>query len=83
MDSSNKTRYIAEARFLRAYFYFDLVRLFGNIPLVTKALDPTEYYQPQAKPEEVYKLIAEDRNSPSPTCRRPPTASFPRPITGV
>ncbi|UYQ94860.1 RagB/SusD family nutrient uptake outer membrane protein [Chitinophaga horti] len=59
-DSANKVRYTAEARFLRAYFYFDLVRMFGNIPLVTKPLDPTEYYQPQAKPEEVYKFIAED-----------------------
>ncbi|WP_295128652.1 RagB/SusD family nutrient uptake outer membrane protein [uncultured Chitinophaga sp.] len=59
-DSSNKVKYVAEARFLRAYFYFDLVRMFGNVPLVTKPLDPTEYFQPQAKPEEVYKVIAED-----------------------
>jgi hypothetical protein len=49
--------YEAEARFLRAYFYFDLVRLFGNVPLLTK---PTTENVPQANPDEVYKLIAED-----------------------
>ncbi len=29
-----KNRYEGEARFLRAYFYFNLVRLFGDVPLV-------------------------------------------------
>jgi starch-binding outer membrane protein, SusD/RagB family len=59
-DSTLKTQYAAEAHFLRAYFYFDLVRFFGNIPLATSPLSPSEYNTPQAKPEEVYKLIAED-----------------------
>ena len=59
-DTTLKTHYTAEARYLRAYFYFDLVRMFGNIPLTTKALDPTEYNIPQATPEEVDKQIAED-----------------------
>ncbi|HEY0608723.1 MAG TPA: RagB/SusD family nutrient uptake outer membrane protein, partial [Chitinophaga sp.] len=59
-DASLKTRYEAEARFLRAYFYFDLVRMFGNVPLVTTPLVPGEYNVPQAKPEDVYKLIAGD-----------------------
>src|ERR1700712_1596118 len=35
-----KTRYIAEAQFLRAHYYFDLVRLFKNVPLITKPLAP-------------------------------------------
>ena len=33
-----KKRYIAEIRFLRAFFYFDLVRVYGGVPLVTKTL---------------------------------------------
>ena len=50
----------AEARFLRAYYYFDLVRMFGNVPLITEPLEPGNYNIPQANPEDVYKLIAED-----------------------
>lgn len=59
-DATLKTQYEAEAKFLRAYYYFDLIRLFGNVPLVTKTLKPSEAYVPQADPAEVYKLIAED-----------------------
>lgn len=59
-DSSAKRTYEAEARFLRAYFYFDLVRFFGNVPLATKPLTVSEYNMPQAAPADVYKLIAED-----------------------
>lgn len=49
--------YEAETRFLRAYMYFDMVRLWGNIPLVTS---PTSENVPQASPDAVYKVIAED-----------------------
>lgn len=59
-DSTLKTQYAAEARFLRAYFYFDLVRMFGNIPLATTPLTVAEYNIPQSEPAAVYKQIAED-----------------------
>lgn len=49
--------YESEARFLRAYCYFDMVRLWGNIPLIVK---PTTDNVPQASPDSVYRLIAED-----------------------
>lgn len=55
-----RDRYAAEAKFLRAYYYFDLVRLFGNVPLITKTLSSSEYNQKQSSPEEVYKQIAQD-----------------------
>lgn len=55
-----EVQYTAECRFLRAHYYFDVVRLFGNIPLLDKPADPNNLNFPQAKPEEVYKLIAED-----------------------
>ncbi|QNL51070.1 RagB/SusD family nutrient uptake outer membrane protein [Olivibacter sp. SDN3] len=38
MDDELKRRYIAEAKFLRAFVYFELVRTFGDVPLVTKSL---------------------------------------------
>lgn len=59
-DEDTKKRLIAEAHFLRAYYYFDLVRMFGNVPLITAPLEPGNYNIPQADPAEVYKLIAED-----------------------
>jgi hypothetical protein len=49
--------YESEAKFIRANCYFDMVRLWGNIPLLTK---PTMENVPQANPDSVYRLIAED-----------------------
>jgi starch-binding outer membrane protein, SusD/RagB family len=47
----------AEARFLRAYFYFDMVRLWEKVPLLTA---PTNENVSQAGPDEIYALIASD-----------------------
>ncbi|MBW8685258.1 RagB/SusD family nutrient uptake outer membrane protein [Chitinophaga rhizophila] len=61
MDENLKKRFEAESRFLRAYFYFDLVRMFKNIPLLTQAVSTSEMYDVvQAPPAEVYNLIIED-----------------------
>ncbi len=54
--------YIGEARALRALYYFELLRRFGNIPLITNtaqsALPPSEFVQ--ADPVDVYKFIEAD-----------------------
>ncbi len=47
----------AQARFIRAYLYYGLVRLFGHIPLITK---PTSDNVPQASPDSVYTQIFKD-----------------------
>ena len=39
---------IAEAKAIRAYMYFDLATLYGNVPLVLHELLPTEYAQPNS-----------------------------------
>lgn len=49
--------YESEARFLRAYLLFDMVRLWGNIPLLTA---PSAENVPQSTPDEVYAVIASD-----------------------
>ena len=59
-DQDDRNRILAEAHFLRAYFYFDLVRLFGYVPMVDKVLSPEEAFLPQEEPEEIYSLIADD-----------------------
>lgn len=52
-----RTRYEAEARFIRAYMYFQMVKLWENIPLLT---EPNPGIVPPADPDEVYTVIAED-----------------------
>ncbi len=42
MDQAKKDRMKAEARFLRAYQYFTLTQLYGNVPLVTKTVTMEE-----------------------------------------
>lgn len=60
MDDEVQQRLVAEVRFLRAHSYFELVRLFGPIPLVTKPLTPDELNVSRADVEEVYKFIEEE-----------------------
>jgi len=57
--ASLKTKYAAEAHFLRAYFYFNLTRLFGKVPLVTKSVTPNDKFD-VATEEAIYKQIALD-----------------------
>jgi starch-binding outer membrane protein, SusD/RagB family len=58
MDESLSNRYVGEARFLRGLFYFDLVRAWGAVPLVTTS-DPPLHLE-RASVEEVYSLITSD-----------------------
>lgn len=61
MDGALKTRYLAEAKFVRAYSYFRLVRAFGGVPLRLKVpVDASEYNLPRATKEEVYAAIEQD-----------------------
>lgn len=61
MDENEKARFTAETKFLRAYFYFDLVRLFKNIPLFIEPVSTDQMYDvTQAAPAEVYALIEQD-----------------------
>ncbi len=53
----NHSLYIGETRALRAILYFDMVRLWGNIPLF---LEPSQDNRAQADPAEVYAHIFED-----------------------
>ncbi len=56
-DDALRITYESEARFIRAYLYFEMVRLWGNIPLLT---EPSRENIPQANPDDVYKVIAQD-----------------------
>lgn len=56
-DEAYRNSIEAQARFLRAYAYFDMVRLWERVPLLT---EPSSENIPQAEPAETYKIIAED-----------------------
>jgi hypothetical protein len=62
MDNTLKSKYLGEAYFLRAYYYFNLVRLFGNIPLVLTPVDASspDLYPQQASVSDVYTQIVAD-----------------------
>ncbi|MGH7665135.1 MAG: RagB/SusD family nutrient uptake outer membrane protein [Gemmatimonadaceae bacterium] len=60
MDAELQERLIGENKFLRAYYYFFLVRAFGGVPLITKPLTPGEFTQQRATEEEVYAFIEQD-----------------------
>jgi starch-binding outer membrane protein, SusD/RagB family len=61
MDQVEKARFVAEAKALRAFYYFDLVRMFGNIPLLLEPLTAGNMYDVvQAPRADVYAQIEKD-----------------------
>lgn len=56
-----KNRLLGEAHFLRAYYYFRLVRIFGGVPNVTTVLKSSEDWgQPRASIAQTFNLILSD-----------------------
>ncbi|WP_333597700.1 RagB/SusD family nutrient uptake outer membrane protein [Chryseobacterium flavum] len=62
MNDQTRNRFIAEAKTLRALYYFELLKMFGNIPLILKPITASDdYYNiPQAAPQDVYNQIEAD-----------------------
>jgi len=60
--ADNKDLIIAEAKFLRAFYYFELVRSFGGVPLITQ--NPTDVSEIEltgrASAQEIYNQIIQD-----------------------
>lgn len=63
LQDADKKRFIAEGRFLRAVYYFELVKRMGGVPLITQSLtydysgDATYLQTQRAKESEVYDFI--------------------------
>ena len=61
MNEELKNRFLGETRFLRGLYYFNLVRLFGDIPLILQPGSTIEEFIVARNPaEEVYNKIIED-----------------------
>lgn len=58
MDENLKKRYIGEAHFLRALLYFDLVRAWGDVPLITATEQQTNLVR--TPKDQIYALIVDD-----------------------
>lgn len=59
MDQSLKDRYLGEAKFLRALYYYDLVTIWGNIPLILEPSQPSDKPS-QVAQEQVWAQIEKD-----------------------
>lgn len=62
IDFPGKAHILAEAKFLRAYYYFELVKYFGDVPLIVdRRIGIEEALQiPRSSKEEVYAQIEQD-----------------------
>ena len=59
MDEALKTRILGEAKFLRAVYYYNLVSIWGNIPLILEPSKPADKPS-QSTSEEVWAQIEKD-----------------------
>ena len=59
-DTKARERYDGVARFFRAYFYFDLIRIFEHIPYWTETEDPNSASPYQYTRDEIFSFIKKD-----------------------
>jgi hypothetical protein len=63
LSETDRTRFLAEARLLRANYYFEMGKRMGGVPLITQSLlydfsgDPAYLQYPRAKEQEVYDFV--------------------------
>lgn len=64
LEEAEKNKLIGEVRFLRGYFYFNLVRTFGGVPKIDKVPAPedanSDSIQTRASADDIYALIISD-----------------------
>lgn len=60
-ETAKRSRLLGEAHFLRAYYYFRLLRLYGGMPLIDYVIDSSDKWgQTRATAEETYQFIIKD-----------------------
>lgn len=60
MADAIKTRILGEARFLRAWYYFNLVIVFGDVPVVLTPLNADELQITQSPMKDIYEGVIEN-----------------------
>lgn len=87
IDANVRTKINGEMTFLRGFNYFYLVRLFGAVPLMTTATQPTDNFYKQRQPvDSVYKQIFADFKNATSKClpySKQPATEFGRATKGA
>ncbi len=64
VSTETKQRWIAEAQFMRAFYYYDLATIFQNIPLIDKPMEVVDKSTiTKSSKEEVMNFILKDLNT--------------------
>jgi hypothetical protein len=67
MSDATKARFAAETKALRGYYYFQLVTMFGDAPLITEPVETADYYSITKSPAaDLYVQIEKDLNEAIP-----------------
>ncbi|MCU4162903.1 RagB/SusD family nutrient uptake outer membrane protein [Carboxylicivirga caseinilyticus] len=61
-DKDLQARVVAEAKFMRAYYYYDLVKMYGDVPLITVPLLQDDLDQTRESADKVFEQIEKDLN---------------------
>jgi len=59
MDPELQSRILAEAKFLRAYYYFELTNIFGDVPIVLTPLAPDQLQISQSTVQQIFETLIE------------------------
>ncbi|HEY4965266.1 MAG TPA: RagB/SusD family nutrient uptake outer membrane protein, partial [Puia sp.] len=76
LPDSTKAQYLAQAKFLRAFYYFYLVQTFGDVPLHTSFITNATTSDTRAPIKDVYAQIISDLTEASQELPAKPTAPF-------
>lgn len=60
MDADLKARILGEAKFIRAWNFYQLVTMFGGVPLADHVLAPSEYNLERATADQIWDLVETD-----------------------
>jgi hypothetical protein len=76
LPEATRKQYLAQAKFLRGFWYFYLVQTFGDVPLHTEFITVPSQAASRQSVEEVYKLIIQDLTEAAADLPEKPTAPF-------
>jgi hypothetical protein len=76
LPEATKKQYLAQAKFLRAFWYFYLVQTWGDVPLHTEFITVPSQAAKRDPVAEVYKLIIQDLTEAAAALPDKPTAPF-------
>jgi hypothetical protein len=76
IDSATKRQYLAQAKFLRAFYYFYLAQTFGSVPLHTSFITSATTSDSRQPLSAIYTQIIQDLTDASTQLQVKPTAPF-------